>query len=291
MKRAIALILILALMLPVMAASATDSLNVRVVVGADLTDEQINQVYASFGRTRGSVTELIMTNEMEHGYLDGSVDASVIGTRSVSCVYVEKRAAGTGLEVSTTKNITYFTPEMYISVLTTAGITDARIIIDAPFEVSGTGALAGIYYAYENLTGKTLGELQTAASSQELTVTGDLASAIGSADAEDIVSDVKDVLGQTADMTDEELKSFLQAICTQYNVSLSDEQINELISLCRSLESLDEAGLLEKVTEMQGTIGKVSDAATGIMGFFRAVKNVISAISDFFTKIKTVFGK
>ena len=44
---------------------------------------------------------------------------------------------GSGMSV-TTSNITWCTGEMYISALATAGITDARIVVAAPFEVSGT---------------------------------------------------------------------------------------------------------------------------------------------------------
>ncbi len=44
---------------------------------------------------------------------------------------------------------------MYISALATAGITDARIIVASPFEVSGTAALTGVYKAYEDMTGKS----------------------------------------------------------------------------------------------------------------------------------------
>lgn len=272
-------------------AFADDGSIARTVVGADLTDEQIESVYKWFGVQRGAVTELKMTNDLERKYLEGSVDSAVIGTRSVSCVYVEIRPAGSGLEVTTTDNITYFTPEMYISALATAGIRDAKIVVAAPFDVSGTGALAGIYYAYEDITGKTMDELQKTTSAQELSLTGELADAIGSMDASDIVSDLKMALNETAGMSDDELRSVIRAISSQYNVSLSDGQINELISLCRSLESLDEAGLLEKVTDLQETIDKVSDAASGIMSFARGVKNVVGAISDFFAKIKTIFGK
>ena len=56
----------------------------------------------------------------------------------------------------TTSNITWCTPEMYISALATAGITDAKVVVAAPFEVSGTAALTGVYKAYEDMTGKKL---------------------------------------------------------------------------------------------------------------------------------------
>jgi len=290
-KRLISLLLLVLVFFSVCIPSfAADGSIARAVIGADLTEEQIASVYTAFGFPRGSVTELRMTNELEHKYLDGVVDASVIGTRSVSCVYVEIRPAGSGLEVTTTDNITYFTPEMYIAALTTAGITDGKIIVAAPFEVSGTGALAGIYYAYEDLTGQTMDELRKSASTQELTVTGDLAEAVGDLDAADIVSDIKSALSAAGDLSDEQLKEIILAAAYQYNVSLTDQQISQLIKLCRSLVSLDEAGLLDRVTEMQDTIDRVTTAASGIASFFRTVKEIVTSVIDFFGKIKAAIS-
>ena len=71
----------------------------RAVIGADLTDEQINSVYNMFGVKRGDVIELKMTNAEERAYLEGYVSDSLIGTRSISCVYVELLPAGSGIAV------------------------------------------------------------------------------------------------------------------------------------------------------------------------------------------------
>lgn len=271
-------------------AGAADDSIARAVIGGDLTEEQILSVYQTFQLPRGAVTELTMTNELERKYLESFVDSSVIGTRSVSCVYMELAPAGSGIHVTTSSNISYFTPEMYASALTTAGITDVNIVVDAPFEVSGTGALAGIYYAYEDIRGMTMDEMARNVSGQEFSVTGELADTIGSSDATDIVSDIKDVLGVTEDMTDDQLRELIIGITSQYNVALSNKQIDQLISLCRSLLSLDEAGLLEKVQEMQGTISRVSSIASKIASIFRAIKNGVLAVIDFFGRIKALFA-
>lgn len=271
------------------ASFAAEGSIARTVIGADLTEDQISSVYQAFGIPRGSITELRMTSELEHKFLDGSVDSSVIGTRSVSCVYMELLPAGSGIHVTTTGNITYFSSEMYVSALSTAGISDVNIIVDAPFEVSGTGALAGIYYAYEDIRGAGISEQAKSVSGQELAVTGELADTIGSLDAADIVSDIKNGLEEASSMSDDQLRELITAVTKQYNVSLSSAQIDQLITLCRSLLSLDEAGLLDKVQEIQGTIDKVSNAASGIASFFRTVKNIFSTVFEFFGKIKAAF--
>ena len=127
----------------------------RVVVGADLTEEQISAIYGYFGIQRGEVPELRLSNLEEHAALDGFLDAAIIGTKSMSCVFLELLPQGSGLSVSV-NNVSWCTPDMYRNAFTTAGITDARVTVAAPFPVSGTAALAGIYKAYEDMTGQKL---------------------------------------------------------------------------------------------------------------------------------------
>ena len=261
----------------------------RAVIGANLNEEQIAAVYQLFNVKRGEVTELTVTNAEEREYLEGYVDESLIGTRSISCVYVELLAEGAGMDV-TTSNITWCTPEMYISALATAGITDAKIVVAAPFEVSGTAALTGVYKAYEDLTGKKLDDLAKAVSTQELTITGELANEIGEMDSTSIVNDLKMMLDETAQMTDEEIKEQIVQIAGRYNVSLTDTQINQLIRLCRSLEGLDADALKARVEEVQNTLKKVSDAKTQVIGFVETVKKVVTSIKSFFEKIGDLIG-
>ena len=261
----------------------------RAVIGANLDEEQIAAVYQLFNVKRGEVTELTVTNAEEREYLEGYVDEALIGTRSISCVYVELLAEGAGMDV-TTSNITWCTPEMYISALATAGITDAKIVVAAPFEVSGTAALTGVYKAYEDLTGKKLDDLAKAVSTQELTITGELANEIGDMDSTAIVNDLKMMLDETAQMTDEEIKEQIVQIAGRYNVSLTDNQINQLIQLCRSLEGLDADALKARVEEVQNTLKKVSEAKTQVIGFVETVKKVVTSIKSFFEKIGDLIG-
>ena len=173
----------------------------RTVIGADLDPNQVAMVYTNFGLRRGDVIELTMTNAEERRYLEGFVDERVIGTRSISCVYVELLPPDSGMSV-TTSNITWCTGDMYTNALATAGITDARILVTAPFAVSGTAALSGVYKAYEDMTGVKLDDTAKLVGTQELTVTGDLAQEIGSMDSTSIVSELKLMLNETKNMSD-----------------------------------------------------------------------------------------
>ena len=290
MKRLLCIILAVLMFASLGAAAYADGdAQARAVIGANRDESQIASVYQLFNVKRGDVKEMTVTNAEEREYLEGYVDESLIGTRSISCVYVELLAEGAGMDV-TTSNITWCTPEMYISALATAGITDAKIVVAAPFEVSGTAALTGVYKAYEDLTGKKLDDLAKAVSTQELTITGELANEIGEMDSTSIVNDLKMMLDETAQMTDEEIREQIIQIAATYNVNLTENQINQLISLCRSLEGLDADALKSRVEEVQNTLKKVSDAKTQVIGFVEQVKKVVTSIKSFFEKIGDIIG-
>ncbi len=179
---------------------------------------------------------------------------------------------------------------MYISALATAGITDARIVVAAPFEVSGTAALTGVYKAYEDITGQKLDDVAKLVSTQELTITGALADEIGSMDSTSIVNDLKLMLEETANMTDEEILAEIDQIAATYNVRLTNTQKKQLLDLCRSLEGLDADSLKNRVEDVQATLRKVSDAKTQVIGFVEKAKKVVEYVNSFFDKIKGVIG-
>ena len=290
MKKLITILLIIVMAVGMIVPAYAENIQSRAVIGADLTDDQIAAVYNAFGIKRGDSIELRVTNGEERQWLQGYVDESLIGTRSISCVYVELLPEGSGMDV-TTSNITWCTGEMYISALATAGITDARIIVAAPFEVSGTAALTGVYKAYEDMTGKKLDDLAKLVSTQELTITGELANEIGGMDSTSIVNDLKLMLDETQKMTDDEIRAEIIDIAGRYNVSLTNTQIQQLIDLCRSLEGLDADSLKARVEEVQGTLQKVSDAKTKVVGFVETVKKVVTSVSSFFDRIKDIIAK
>lgn len=290
MKKLITILLIIVMAVGMIVPAYAENIQSRAVIGADLTDDQIAAVYNAFGIKRDDAIELRVTNGEERQWLQGYVDESLIGTRSISCVYVELLPEGSGMDV-TTSNITWCTGEMYISALATAGITDARIIVASPFEVSGTAALTGVYKAYEDMTGKKLDDLAKLVSTQELTITGELANEIGGMDSTSIVNDLKLMLDETQKMTDDEIRAEIIDIAGRYNVSLTNTQIQQLIDLCRSLEGLDADSLKARVEEVQGTLQKVSDAKTKVVGFVETVKKVVTSVSSFFDRIKDIIAK
>ena len=285
MKKVVSVILAAVLLTSVCAAFAIEKGESRAVIGADISAEQKAAVYSSFGVEQGAVSELTVTNAEERSYLDGLVDPSIIGTRSISCVYIEILGEGDGLEVSTS-NISWCTKDMYINALVTAGIDDAKVIVTSPISgISGTAALTGIYKAYEDITGQKLDEVAKLAGTQELVITAELADEIGSYDAVLIVNELKLILDQTVNMTDDEVRAEIEYVADQYDITVSEGQKDQLVKLCRSLEKLNPEQLKEKVESVQNTLKKLASAKETAANVSESVKKFFDAVSNFFTKL------
>ncbi len=281
MKKLLSFILAAAMLFGMTTAFAIDEGEARTVIGADISDAQKATVYKTFGIKQGDVKELTVTNAEERQYLDGVVDSSVIGTHSISCVYIKVLAAGKGLDV-TTSNISWCTKDMYRNALSTAGIDDAEVIVTSPVQgISGTAALTGIYKAYEDITGTKLDTTAKLAGTQELVTTAQLADEIGSTDAVTIVNELKEILGETKKMSDTELRDEIKKLADENNVTLTDDEINQLISLTRQLEKLDPDQLKAKVEEFQSTARKLAGAKDKISKFTASFGEFLQSVGNF----------
>lgn len=290
MKKLLTLFITFALLLSLSVPAWADDQESCAVIGANLSDEQVAQVYEIFGIARGSVPELTVTNAEERRYLEGLVSEAVIGKNSISCVYVQLLAQGSGISVST-HNISWCTSDMYKNALETAGITDARVIVAAPFEVSGTAALTGVYKAYEHITGSELDSEAKQVSTEELTITGELSDLIGSEDAAAVIREVKDILNETGKMSDAELREAVKQIASDYDLVLNDSELTRIVQWCRKLEKLDIDSIVEHVNQIQETVGKVSQAKDNVVSFAAKVHNFFVTLSGYVDTVKGWFGK
>jgi len=292
MKKLISIILTAAMALAMTgSALAVQAGAQRIALGADLSAAEREQVLDDFGLDEMSVSDLILTvtNADERKYLEGIVSDSVLGTRALSSVYIITRAEGDGLDI-TLHNITWITEEVYRNALITAGITDARVTISAPsYGVSGTAALTGIYRAYEDITGEPLSEAAKEVAAEELITTGELADALGSEEAAALVNELKLAIDQMKNMSDDEVRAEIKRIAANLNVTVTEGQVEQLLRLCRSLESVDLdalRGALQSVASTLGTLDSAGAVATGAIGtILNFFSNVGKAIGEFFSNL------
>ncbi len=274
------------ILMTVMSPVLADDDDSRTVIGADLTQEQIDKVYGYFGVTRGNITELQVTNEEEHKYLDWLISKETIGTKAISSAYIKILDDKSGITVST-HNISWVTSDMYRGALLTAGIYDADIIIAAPFDVSGTAGLLGIYKAYEDITGTSLDELAKEAGLQELFVTGSIADFVGSDSATDLITELKLILDETQHMTDDEVKEQIAIIANEQNIDISNIDLDQVVALMRTMEGLDVAELQSRLKALAETYDTVKNTTKGVKTFFESINEFFSPIGNLFSE----FGK
>lgn len=210
-------------------------------LGADLTAEQQAAVFSAMGiapEEAAGYQTIYITNDMEHQYLDASLGASVVGTKSLSSVLLIPQDSGNGLSVET-HNINYCTIEMYRNALLTAGVEDAKVIVAAPTPISGTAALIGAVKAYETYSGKSVSEEALSAATDELVLTGELAGELNSEDISNLIAYLKQQVAENGLDDPEKLESLIRQASDEMDLALTDEQISRIIDLLLKLNKLD----------------------------------------------------
>lgn len=266
-------------------------------LGADLKEDQLQVVLDKMGIAKEDLEDydvVYITNEEEHEYLDGYIDSSVIGTNALSCVMVKETDAGSGLRL-TTVNINYCTINMYRNALITAGVENADILVVGPFPLSGTAALIGAMKAYEEMSGETLDEEAQQIALAELVVTGDVVSTGENEEEADKLQEVIDYIKAeviAGDITDlEEIKDIIANAERQFNISLTDEQKQQIADLMQKIADLDidPTKLLEQAGDLYDKYGEtvLAEAKEILDGIFtEEVKaSLWDSIKSFFSTL------
>lgn len=213
-------------------------------LGADLTEDQKAIVFSEMGITAeqaASYQTIYITNDMEHQYLDEALGASVVGTRSLSSVLLIPQESGSGLSVET-HNISYCTISMYRNALLTAGVADAKVIVAAPSSISGTAALIGAVKAYEAYSGEPVTDEALEAATDELVLTGDLMDELNNLDPDqvsDMIAYLKQEIAERGLDDPEELENLVRQVAAEMEISLTDQQVSNIVDLLLKLGNLD----------------------------------------------------
>ena len=209
--------------------------------GADLRADEKAKVLELFGLTEADLEKCnvnTVTNAEEHQYLDAYITNDHIGSRALSSVAVMKAKKGSGITV-TTKNINYCTTSMYENALATAGVKDANVVVVGPFDMSGTAALIGAVKAYSGMTGEAVDTDVIDGAINEMVVTGEIGDETGKTDEiAGMVAYLKDQVGGK-NLSDSELADAIDQASEKFNVSLTQDQIDQLKEQLKKLQGLD----------------------------------------------------
>lgn len=263
-------------------------------LGADLSETEKATVLNLLGVNPDELSNYMVvtvTNADEHSYLDSYLDASVIGSRALSSVVVEKKDKGTGIKVKTS-NITYCTTGMYQNALATAGLENAEVRVAGPFNISGTAALVGAMKAYSQMTGESIQAENADAATEELVTTSELAETIGDQDkAEALIGAVKDAVVADGVTEPEKIEAIIDDTAQKLDIQLTEEdhaQISALMEKIGGLD-LDVGALKEQAKELYDKLDNldIDISSEDVEGFFATI---IAWFQKIWEVIKGWFG-
>ncbi len=288
MKKNKLLLMVLAflLLIPIPAYADVAAGDMIITLGENLTEEQ-KQLLLTEMKAPENAEIITVSNQEEHQYLGNYISKSLIGTRAISSSAITIGDKGTGIQV-TTKNINWVTDEMYINALITAGVKDAKIYITAPIEVSGTAALTGIIKAYEVSTDTVIPEDVKQAANEEMVETANLGEDIGKEEATALMAKIKEQIAEQKPKTVEEVQTIVQDSAKELNITLTEEQLQSLISFFNKLKELniDWNQVGNQLNEAKDKLTGYLDSEEG-QGFLAKIKEVFASIVD---AIKSFFS-
>nr|WP_246483146.1 DUF1002 domain-containing protein [Alkalicoccobacillus gibsonii] len=285
LKKSMLLTFILLLFIPTIAEADAVPGDVIVTLGADLSPAQREDLLKEMDVT-DEVETLEVTNEEEHVYLGDYISKTNIGSRALSSSKITMTQSGEGINVQT-NNITWVSDKMYANALVTAGVEDADIYVTAPFEVSGTAGLTGLIKAYEVAAGVDIPEEQKQVANEEMVRTAELSESIGVDEATELINRIKEEIGDQPVESEEDLRALIQRVAGELGITLSDEELNGLVSLFMRMKDLDinwdqVQDQISKVRDNLGEFLNKDETQSFLSSFLDFINQIIESIKGWF---------
>ncbi|URZ07820.1 DUF1002 domain-containing protein [Clostridium felsineum] len=278
-KNVMIMFMVVSLMIALPLKAKADAFT-SVTLGGDLTEEQKQSMLKYFGVTKDQVNLVQVNIDDEKKYLGKVATKEQIGTKSISCSYVEPTESG-GINV-TTYNLYWVTSDMIKNSLITAGITNAKVKAAAPFNVSGTAALTGIMEGFEaSKGGNQISEANKEAANQELVTTGNLGQKIGKDKAAGLMNEVKKEVVEQKPESKDATEKIVKNVVNNYNYNLNDNDVKNITNVMYKISNLN-----LDYSKIKGQLNQVTDKLKSTLesdetkGFFAKT----------WTSIKNFFG-
>ena len=273
--------------------------------GESLTPEEIEKT-AELLKVGDDTNEIEVRIDELNDILHNTYDYNQV----YSSVYLEpsNTEEGVSVEIVTPDTITQITKAQYQNAAITAGAVNLNIRIASVKAVDGSGALAGVYKAF-NDAGAELPEENIVVAQEELEETSDISEEnegkegysddlLNAAIAEMKAQIQKEKDDNNGEITQTSITNIVNTVINNYNLDevLTEEnkqRLNDLMSKFAELEFTEEQkiaikdfgeNLVENGGKLMDQVNSTwdnldDDVKTGITGFF---KNFIDALADFF---------
>lgn len=278
-----ALFAVLALIIPTTAFADAVAGDTVVTLGADLSQEQRQQMLNEMDVDANAVQVLEVTNEEEHQYLGNYISKATIGSRAISSAKITKTEKGSGINVDT-KNITDISNSIYANAMVTAGVTDADVYVTAPFDVSGTAGLTGILKAFETAMGEEISEEQKQVANEEMVKTSELGEKYGDEKIAELMMRLKEELAKNKPENKDEMRQLVINIAGDLNINLNDADTDLITDLLMRISQLDIDWnqLGNQVDKIRNNLDTILDS--------QETRNFIEKALDFLKSIIDWFG-
>lgn len=268
-------------------SSSSGSYTTIVSLGANLTYQEKEEMLKYFdisSTNSGNVKIIETTNEdivTALGYPSDTVIPA--SSQSISSCKVTIEPTGSGITVST-NNLTEVTGNMLASALETCGITNANIVADAPYAVTGQAALAGIIQGFQDVTGKAVPEANKKVANDEINTTTQLGNEIGTENAEKVVNESKSQVIEEAPNSTTQINNIVNNVANKYNITLTSAQKQQVVDLMEQIN-----GLHLNWSDVKNTMNEINDnIQAGKKDFDSAVAQLEK--TGFFGNIEDFFG-
>lgn len=286
------------------------------IKGADLEGQDLQQTEDNLGVDDNYETYSVNVNDVSN-YIPNSSNLSYI--YSSATIEHKKWGKGVDVKIDTPDNITKVTSEQYQNAAITAGIKNAEIHIASVEPVTGEGALAGIYKAYEE-KGNDLNNEDIQNSNQEMNDLGTISEENKGKDGysdEALNASIADIKEQLADIkqnqdkqiTQQQVEDTVNKVLDERGLSeiLSDNQIqminNNMINVANSNAlTSDPKAFKQNAKDVLKNIEKNSDDLLNkakdkakdlnteenrniLQKIWDAIVNIIQAIIQFFSNL------
>lgn len=285
MKDLLSFVLMISVFIPSLVLADAAPGDIIVTLGENLTNEQKKALLDEMGVDES--TEIVyVSNQEEHQYLGNYMSKADIGTRALSSSKITLAEKGAGLSVET-NNISRISEAMYANALVTAGVEDAEIYVTAPIPVSGTAALTGLIKAYEITADIQIPEEQKQVANEEMVRTSELSKKFGVEDATELMTRIKEELAKKPVQSEEDLRDLIQRVANELGLTLTDEELNGLVSLFMRMKDLNINwdNVQEQITKVRDNLGEFlnrEDTQTFIAQVLDFIKQVIEIIAGWF---------
>ncbi|MCH4169842.1 MAG: DUF1002 domain-containing protein [Lactobacillus sp.] len=208
-----------------------------VTLGTTLTQDQQQGTISTLTKNLNDTSNyktITVTGATLVKYLNPSGSTFTNSSSVWSSAAVEKTSSGSGINVTILNyngknNITTITADQYKNAALTAGVSDANIYVTSAVPIDGSGALAGVYAAFDQ-SGNGLNQQQINAAQDELGTLSDINQANKGKDGYSDAQLNNAVTGAKSDMAKAGTNVSVGQITTIVNNQLTKNNIQNVIN-------------------------------------------------------------